>query len=71
MQSSPVNVNDLTGTGKCEALYASIIGKNFGIIWKAFCAMQSFSKNLRADLLRMQGIISIFIIKTTQNLIFT
>ena len=38
--------------------YASIIGSyiRIGIIWKAFCLN---SKNLRADLLRMQGIISI------------
>ena len=62
-----MNVNSLIGTGKCKALYAKI----FGIIWKAFCITQSFSKNLGADLLRMQGIISISTIKTAQNLIFT
>ena len=27
----------ITETGKHKALYASIIGKLFGIIWKAFC----------------------------------
>ena len=44
------------------------------MIWKAFCLMQIFSKNLGADLLRMQGInINILgiTIKTTQNLILT
>ena len=30
--------------------YASLVGKIFGIIWKAFCLMQIFGKNLRADL---------------------
>ena len=38
-----------------ERHYASIIGKIFGIIWKAFCLMPILSKNLRGDSLRMNG----------------
>ena len=40
---------------KPQGNYVSIMGKIFGIIWKAFCLMQIFNKNLRADLLRMNG----------------
>ena len=55
--------------------YACIIGKLFGIIWKARRYLFN-AKNLRADLLRMQGIISISQVMPsrlyyTQNLIFT
>ena len=45
--------------------YATIIGKIFGIIWKAFCLMEILNKNFKADLLRMQGIIYINILGIT------
>ena len=64
-------VSSMIGTGKQWALCQH--NENFGIIWNTFCLMQIFSKNLRADLLRMQDIILNYsgnTIKSTQNLIF-
>ena len=46
------------------------MGKIFSIIWKAFCLMQFFSKNLKANLLRMQGITYINMSDNTFEIIY-
>ena len=49
---------------------AYIIGKAFGIIWKAFKCKFSVKIQLRADQSRMQGIISIYQVRPKRLLTF-